>query len=194
MVRGSGVGQAWAGRLAAAGLWVVLVGCANRGPAPTEDAPATGEATRPLTEGRLAQAAVAPLTDLNLLKAKIPPVLQAALKTPYGRPQRPGCEAIAGEVLALDKVLGADLDTPATASNPSLVERGSAAAEDAVVGAVRKTTEGIVPFRGWVRQLTGAERDAKEVAAAVAAGAVRRAYLKGLGQAQGCSGAAAPKP
>lgn len=33
----------------------------------------------------------------------------------------------------------------------------------------------------------------KDVAAAIAAGAVRRAFLKGVGQANGCEGAAAPR-
>jgi hypothetical protein len=49
-----------------------------------------------------------------------------------------------------------------------------------------------VPFRGWVRKLSGAERYSKEVAAAIAAGTVRRAYLKGLGEAKGCAAPAAP--
>lgn len=53
--------------------------------------------------------------------------------------------------------------------------------------------EGIVPFRGWVRKLSGAERYAKEVAAAITAGTIRRAYLKGLGQAAGCAAPAAPR-
>jgi hypothetical protein len=50
----------------------------------------------------------------------------------------------------------------------------------------------IVPFRGWVRQLTGAERHARAVQTAVAAGRVRRAYLKGLGQMIRCRWPAAP--
>jgi hypothetical protein len=91
-------------------------------------------------------------------------------------------------VHALDAALGADLDTPPTPSNPGLVERGG----DVAVGAVRSAAEGVVPFRGWIRKLTGAERYAKEVAAAIAAGTIRRAYLKGLGQAAGCTAPAAP--
>ena len=40
---------------------------------------------------------------------------------------------------------------------------------------------------GAVRRLTGAERYSREVAAAIAAGTVRRAYLKGFGQSAGCA-------
>lgn len=44
-----------------------------------------------------------------------------------------------------------------------------------------------------MRKLTGAERYAKEVSAAIAAGTIRRAYLKGIGQAAGCAAPAAPR-
>ena len=62
-----------------------------------------------------------------------------------------------------------------------------------MIGAVRNTTEGVIPFRGWVRKLTGAERYSRKVSAAIAAGAIRRAYLTGLGQAAGCEAPAAPR-
>ena len=93
------------------------------------------------------------------------------------------------DIQALDAVLGADLDTHVTAANPSLVDRGG----DAAGGALRGAAEGIVPFRGRVRKLSGAERYAKEVAAAIAAGTIRRAYLKGLDQAAACTAPAAPR-
>jgi hypothetical protein len=76
------------------------------------------------------------------------------------------------------------------AVDPGLVERGGDTAADLLRG----TAEGVVPFRGWVRKLSGAERYAKEVAAAIAAGTIRRAFLKGLGQATGCPAPAAPHP
>ncbi len=145
------------------------------------------------TETRMGQAVTAPLGDLNLVRAEIPAVLVAARKSPYGAPAEPGCAALAAEVQALDAVLGADLDTPPTAANPGLIERGGAAAGDAAVGAVRGAAEGVVPFRGWVRRLSGAEASAREAAAAIAAGSVRRAYLKGLGRAQDCAPPAAPR-
>ncbi len=137
-------------------------------------------------------AATAPLSDLNLVRASIPPVLAEAVKAPYKAPAEAGCDAIATEVAQLEAVLGADLDVPPSAQRPSLLERGGQAAGEAAVGALRSTTEGVVPFRGWVRKLTGAERYSREVAAAIAAGAVRRSYLKGVGQTRGCAPPAAP--
>jgi hypothetical protein len=43
-----------------------------------------------------------------------------------------------------------------------------------------------------VRKLSGAERHDRFVQAAINGGAVRRAYLKGLGEAHGCQPPAAP--
>ncbi len=134
----------------------------------------------------MSDAATTPLSDLNLVHASIPAVLVDAQKRPYVAPADHSCPALAAEVRALDEVLGPDLDAPASASNPGLIERGSTAVGDAAVSAVRGAAQGVVPFRGWVRKLTGAERYSKEVAAAIAAGTVRRAFLKGVAVTRGC--------
>jgi hypothetical protein len=49
-----------------------------------------------------------------------------------------------------------------------------------------------IPYRGCVRRLSGAERHDRLVQAAIEAGAVRRGYLKGLGEARGCDPPATP--
>jgi hypothetical protein len=137
-------------------------------------------------EKNVRDAATTPLSDLNVVRADIPPVLAAAQKAPYAVPADKSCTALGADVQALDTVLGADLDTPATGSNPSLVERSAG-------GALKNAAEGVIPFRGWVRKLSGAERYSREVAAAIAAGTVRRAYLKGLAQAGACAPPAGPR-
>lgn len=133
-------------------------------------------------QDKVSGAAMTPLNDLNLVNAPIPETLQRAQRAPYADPADSGCTALAAEVRALDADLGPDLDAPATDANPSLIERGGSL----VASAVQKSAEGVVPFRGWVRKLTGAERYSKQVAAAIAAGTVRRAFLKGLARAKGC--------
>lgn len=130
-------------------------------------------------QARFADAATAPLNDLNVVQAKIPQVLQAAQKQPYLLPAGYTCEALALEIAALDDALGPDFDAPATEERPDLLERGTAEASKAAASALRNTTEGVIPFRGWVRKLTGAERHSRKVAAAISAGTARRAFLKG---------------
>jgi hypothetical protein len=65
-------------------------------------------------------------------------------------------------------------------------------ANNAAVGAVRGATRSVIPFRGLVRQMTGAEQHDKVVNAAIQAGKVRRAYLKGVGMNKNCAPPAAP--
>jgi hypothetical protein len=141
----------------------------------------------------LGRAVITPFSDLNIVQAEIPPALVAAKNAPYQAPVDSSCDGIEAEVKELDAVLGADLDTRQTAINPSLIERGVDAAGAAAVGSVRGAAEGVVPFRRWVRKLSGAEKYSRDVAAAIAAGVVRRAFLKGHGDARGCLIPAAPR-
>lgn len=141
----------------------------------------------------LDEAVGAPLIDLNLVRAAIPSALHNAKKNPYAQPLDQTCEGIATEIHKLDEVLGADLDSQPTEKNPSLVERGVDDLGKASLSAIKRTTESVIPFRNWVRKLTGAERHSNAVEAAIAAGGIRRAYLKGFGQSKGCHAPAAPE-
>jgi len=131
-------------------------------------------------------AATVPLSDLNLVHAEIPASLVEAEKHPYALPKDFSCEAMQGEIRELDAALGPDLDAPASDSNPSIIERASHEAKSAAVGTIRSTTEGVTPYRGWIRKLSGAERYSKKVAAAIAAGTVRRAFIKGIRVSKEC--------
>jgi len=143
------------------------------------------------TPQQIGDAVTAPLKDLNLVKTAIPNSLRNAQKNPYAIPADTSCTALVKEITALNEALGTDLDTPTTDNNESLLVR-TVVKES--VSAIRKTTEGAVPFRNWVRKLSGAERKSKAVAAAITAGSIRRAYLKGIGQANKCHAPAAPNP
>lgn len=139
------------------------------------------------TQSGITAAATAPLNDLNIVRAEIPDVLEQAQKQPYSLPGDRSCDALGLQVQELDEVLGADVDASTPESNQSLIERGTDVAKNSAIGALRRTAEGVVPFRGWVRKLSGAERYSKHVSAAIAAGTVRRAFLKGIGASHGCS-------
>ncbi|TDP81234.1 hypothetical protein EV672_10819 [Aquabacterium commune] len=135
---------------------------------------------------RVGQAAITPLSDLNVVQEEIPAALQSAAQGPYAAPKEAGCAVILGEVQSLDDALGADLDDPKASEKPSLLTRGTSLAENAGVSAVRRTVEGFVPFRSWLRKLSGAEKHSKQVGAAIMAGGLRRAYLKGRSDGMGC--------
>lgn len=143
---------------------------------------------------RVTDAATRPLGDLNLVRDEIPDVLRHAQVKPYQLPTEADCESLVQRVRELDSVLGADLDTPPTKDNPGLIERGTDVAGDAAIGALARTADGLIPFRGWVRKLSGAERHSRKVEAAIAAGTVRRAFLKGVATTKDCSWRVAPPP
>jgi len=150
-------------------LLMVLAGCASS------------------TANRIGTAATMPLTDLNVAQEDIPAILLAAREHPYQVPVSQNCVAISLEIRELDEVLGADLDAPVSPADPSVMRRASSLVQDQAVGALQRTAEGLIPFRGWVRKLSGAERHSKQVSACIAAGSVRRAFLKGFAASEHCA-------
>lgn len=170
--------------LALAGA-AVLAACTTTSRKDPERVQTTSQAEHENLTGAVA----APLRDLNVLRTKIPPVLLESMADPYYRPptKKLSCGDIDALIEPLNQALGADLDEPSK-DQDDLVQKGHGAALGLVAGA----TSGVIPFRGWVRKLTGAEKHDSYVQAAITAGAVRRGYLKGLGESRGCLPPATP--
>jgi hypothetical protein len=146
---------------------------------------------KPEKEG-VAGAVQAPFEDVNVIRSQIPPVLLRAADAPYARPDPASCRQISTDVAELDDALGDDLDIEEVGDSNLKEKRGRQAGE-AMVLAMRDTAEDFIPFRNWVRRLSGAQAHDNQVRAAVYAGRERRSYLKGLGEALGCRYPAAPK-
>ncbi|WP_298326955.1 hypothetical protein [Asticcacaulis sp.] len=136
-------------------------------------------------------AITAPLVDLNLKRKEIPPVLMRASKNTYDLANLENCESIAGEVALLDQALGPDFDEPPPPEG-TMTSRGGKMASDATLTAVRSAATDVLPMRGLIRKVTGAEKHQKAMDRAIAAGNVRRAYLKGIGMNKNCAPPAAP--
>ncbi|QYU69762.1 hypothetical protein J4558_06440 [Leptolyngbya sp. 15MV] len=125
--------------------------------------------------------AVTPIQDLNLARDEIPAVLLQAAVAPYDAEGLAGCDAIAAAIAGLDEVLGADMDIAAGQSS------------NISVGRVAKSAVGsLIPFRGIIREITGAADHQRQFEEAIYAGAVRRGFLKGMGQQRGCAYPARP--
>ena len=138
-------------------------------------------------------AVTAPLDDLNLRREEIPQILQDSITKPYDLTGLDHCDQIAAEVNKLNALLGEDFDEPPPPPDQStMTQKGSKMANNAAVDAVRGAARSIIPFRGLVRQVSGADAHAKEVDKAIQAGKVRRAYLKGVGMNKNCAPPAAP--
>lgn len=143
------------------------------------------EPGRPVTQREITAVDVAatPVDDLNLRKSEVPALLIKAQEKPYDMAGLRRCSQIAAAVGELDAVLGEDLDIPGNApGGPS-------------VGAVAQYAVGsFIPFRGAIRELSGANAQERRLQAAIQAGQARRAFLKGAGQARGCRYPASAAP
>jgi hypothetical protein len=132
---------------------------------------------------KIDHAITSPLKDLNLLREKIPAALLTADKNPYLLPDMAtSCEQLDQEIKSLDQVLAPDIDAPKQKKikDDNHIERGAELVGEASINAIKRTTESLVPYRSWVRKLTGAERESKLVARAIKSGNLRRAFLKGF--------------
>lgn len=116
-----------------------------------------------------------PVSDLNLKKGEIPAVLTDAETAPYSLSGLRGCKQISAEVGQLDAALGDDIDI-AQAPNGKL-KAGKVA--QSVIGS-------FIPFRGIIREISGANEQERRLQAAIYAGIARRSFLKGVGQQRGC--------
>jgi hypothetical protein len=171
---------------------ILLSACATTAkpppPPPSPRIVTTDEANREGMRG----AAAAPLRDINVLRTKIPQVLLDALADPYARPRPMTCASLAAAIQPLSDALGADIDEPASSDDRDLIDKGRDAAEDTAFGMMASAAQDLIPLRGWVRRLTGAERHDRLVRAAITAGGIRRGYLKGLGEMKDCPPPATP--
>lgn len=119
----------------------------------------------------------APLQDANIKTKRIPEVLELARGRPYETSGLRNCAAINRNIAALTEVLGADFDTP----EDRRPNRGRQAAS---VG--KAVVQSFIPFRGVIREVTGAASAQREWDAAVDAGIARRGFLRGVARMRGC--------
>lgn len=159
----------------------LLAGCVSS----RLDKDGTIQTTAEANRAGITGAVSAPLRDVNLLRTKIPAVLLVAMAEPYARPTDLGCGGVIAEVRSLNEALGPDLDASEERERARTLSREGA--QNVALGMVADTAQDVIPFRGWVRKLTGAEQHDRMVGQAILAGQVRRAYLKGLGEARGCN-------
>lgn len=125
-----------------------------------------------------------PMSDLNVGRdGEIPPLLIKATAQPYALNGLGKCRQIAGAIQELDEVLGPDIDLPQA-------ERDRISA-----GRVGKwVVASFIPFRGLIREVSGANAQDRKVNAAIQAGLTRRGFLKGVGTSKGCRYPASPAP
>jgi hypothetical protein len=116
-----------------------------------------------------------PAKDVGIAKNKIPPSLVEASNAPYSLAGLKTCRQLADAVRVLDAALGPDY----SAGGPNDKVSVGKAAGGAVVNS-------LIPFRGVVREVSGAAAADRRLTAATQAGFARRGFLRGVHQTRGC--------
>lgn len=127
------------------------------------------------TGGRIA---AQPVHDVDARRTTIPPVLVAAYDNPYGLAGTRNCAQLASGIAALNDPLGPDFAV-AAAKKENKAGKLAEAGGKTVVNA-------IIPFRGLVREISGAAPAQRRLANAIDAGYARRGFLRGLQAARNC--------
>lgn len=128
---------------------------------------------------------MSPLSDVNLHKKKVPAVLEAALVDPYDLTGIKTCAGYTTAIESLDASLGDDIDIAREKSNDEKMGNSAGTIVKSVIGS-------FIPFRGILREISGANAQQRAWERALYAGSVRRAFLKGMGQSKGCAYPASP--
>jgi hypothetical protein len=125
---------------------------------------------------RAGKIASQPARDVGISKEKIPPILDAAVTDTYARPKS-SCSSISKELVQLNAALGPDFDGPQKGDDQltKLAEAGG-----------QTVVNSLIPFRGLVREVTGAAADERRLRAAINAGVARRGFLRGIAAAKTC--------
>jgi hypothetical protein len=139
--------------------------------------------TTPVTNREVGAKDVAqtPLKDLNLRKDPIPEVLLRAVDAPYSVDGLSKCSHYVAAVEELDAVLGIDFDV----ASPEDRRISAGRVAQSIVGS-------FIPFRGVVREVSGAAKHERDFQEAILHGMMRRAFLKGMGLKLGCEYPARP--
>jgi hypothetical protein len=154
---------------------------ANLGAQP-EDGNATSapQSGRPVvnTVNKAGEIATQPVRDVGAKKREIPVVLERAAEDPYATTGVKTCRQIASAMTELNEVLGPDYEAGHTIKENRAGKLAEAGGKTVV--------NTLIPFRGLVREVSGAAPAERRYNAALDAGLVRRGFLRGLATAKGC--------
>jgi len=162
--------------------WIVaallMTGCATgrdeQAAAPADEPESNVEKTAE----KAGEIATQPARDLGVADPKIPPVLTKAVADPYQLTGGESCAQMSAEIRQLNEALGPDFLLVGE-------KKENRAGRVAEAGA-QSVVNSLIPFRGLVRELTGAAAAKRRLEDAIDAGYARRGFLRGVESSRGC--------
>ena len=119
-----------------------------------------------------------PMLDVGLMRENPPEVLRDAQQAPYTLAGIRRCADFKRAIALLDLYLGPDVD--------AVDDKGDALHERLAEAGAKSIVNTLIPFRGLVREATGAAEADRRLRTMVAAGMARRGYLKGVARERKC--------
>nr|WP_047168815.1 hypothetical protein [Sphingomonas sp. Y57] len=172
-------------RFALLAMFTVPLAAAGRDAAPPPDNAATGNTQAVGEDGRLqsmgksaGRIASQPARDVGVAKTGIPVPLQKAWDAPYSLKGIRTCRDISRAFHELTDVIGPDFQA-------GDVKKENKAGKLAEAGG-KTIVNSIIPFRGLVREVTGAAPAQRRLERAIDAGYARRGFLRGVHQTRKC--------
>jgi hypothetical protein len=135
------------------------------------------------TRRGVAGAAAVPFRDVGLIRPEIPLLLRN-LDYPYSTATLTDCPAVARELASLDAVLGPESFQPGPDRN--VWDRSGDFVEQQTIQAAEDAVADAIPFRSWVRRISGASRAERDALRAFSNGQQRRTFVRGFGASLGC--------
>jgi hypothetical protein len=123
-----------------------------------------------------------PVKDVGIAKTTIPVVLEKAQDNPYDLTGLKSCARIKAATAELTSVLGPDF----VVGNNRKENKAGRLAE----AGGKTIVNTLIPFRGLVREISGAAPAQRRLNAAIDAGYARRGFLRGVALARRCPGSA----
>ncbi len=119
-----------------------------------------------------------PMKDVGLMRENPPEVLKDAQRAPYSLAGIKSCADLQRAINELYPVLGPDVD--------AVDSQGDALPERIAEAGAKSVVNSFIPFRGLVREATGAAEADRKFRMMVAAGMARRGFLKGIAYQRKC--------
>lgn len=119
-----------------------------------------------------------PIKDVGLMRENPPEVLRDAQKAPYTLAGIRTCADLQRAVSELDLVLGPDVD--------AVDEQGDALPTRLAEAGAKSIVNALIPFRGVIREASGAAEADRKFRIMVASAMARRGWLKGVAHQRKC--------
>lgn len=168
-------------RVAAGILLVMLACCASARGGSAEAGPTRSAQPSAIEEGgeKAGQIVTQPVRDVGVAKTAIPPILVKAKEDPYSLVGLETCTELDLAMDELNEVLGPDF---ASADD----KKENRAGKLAEAGG-KTIVNALIPFRGLIREISGAAPAKRRLDAAIDAGFARRGFLRGVYRTRDCT-------